>query len=92
MSDLINHLRTFLERRDLCAAFDPGKKPANGQWKRCGSFLKRICLSLKLDASENCRKNAEFLEFEMLFVGFLALTKIWRTQKMMKGGVMGDLC
>ena len=41
-------------------------------------FFGWICLSLKLDASENCRKHAEFLEFEMLFVDF-----VWRTQKMM---------
>ena len=62
--------------------------PANGQWKRCGVF-ERICLSLKLDASENCRKTDEFLEFEMDFCGFLKGLKNLEDAKDDEGWCMG---
>ena len=37
-------------------------------------------MSLKLDASENCRNNAEFLEFEMDFEDSLGFTNLEDTQ------------
>ena len=43
-------------------------------------FFGWICLSLKLDASENCRKNAEFLEFEMDFEDSLGFTNLEDTK------------
>ena len=51
------------------------------------SFLKRICLSLKLDASENCRKTGEFLEFCGFFKGLKNLEDAKDDEGWCHGGI-----